>query len=165
MKFREIVSKDIQLKGRCKIIVEENGITSIHYDDQNMIVNVAKKILAHLLAEAPSDYALATLELGTGGHAPGDILTPVDPELTDIALETSEFSKAISTFEYLPVSVDSTVKFTTVIERTEANGTGTVAYTEAGMFTTASDMFCRRTFPALVKTNNRKITIEWSIIF
>ena len=165
MKAIERISNYMQLRGYCKILVEEDGKTSVHFEDKNMIVNVAKKILAHLLAEAPSDYDLTILELGTGGHAPGDILTPVDPELTDTSLETSEFSKAISTFEYLPLGVDSTVKFTTVIERPESNGTGTVAYTETGMFTAAEDMFCRRTFPALVKTNNRKITIEWSIIF
>ena len=67
---------------------------------------------------------------------------------------------------YLPTPpAETSVKFTVVVEKAEGNGTGTVAYTEAGLFCSDSTMFARETFPAIVKNSTRRVTFEWSILF
>ena len=158
----------LTLKGSVKCWIEEDGVKTLHHEKSNLIVNGARKALAHLIAEAAAIYRIDYFKLGTGGHAPGDILTPVSPTITDSNLEELAFTKAIDHLNdiYLPTPpAETSVKFTVVVEKAEGNGTGTVAYTEAGLFCSDSTMFARETFPAIVKNSTRRVTFEWSILF
>ena len=140
----------------------------ICHEKTNLIVNLARKALAHLVAEGEGVYVVNTFKLGTQGHSGTDILTPVDPTVTDTGLiDGAPFSKAITTLEYLPVGNETSVKFTIPVEKAEANGGGggSVAYTEAGLFSTNGNLFARETFPAIVKNANRKVTFEWTLLF
>lgn len=165
------IEDTITLRGSVKCYVEENGVTTLLHEKSNLIVNGARKALAHLIADisgVQTLYRIDYFKLGTGGHAPGDILTPVSPTITDTALEELAFSKIIDHNDdtYLPTPPDETsVKFTVVVEKAEGNGSGTVAYTEAGLFCNNGTMFARETFPAIVKNSTRRITFEWSILF
>lgn len=143
-----------------------DGDGNIIVDKKNMIVNGSRSALAHLIAEAQVSEAITTIEIGTEGHEPGDPYTPVSPTISDTALEdVSPFSKALEFFTYLPIGVETSVMFTFNIEKAEGNGSGIVLYTEAGLFTSGDTMFARNTFPAIVKTADRKIVFEWTIVF
>ncbi len=137
-----------------------------------MIVDDGRKVLTHLLAEADAGYKVSKIVLGTKGHdlLTGNILNPIPPQLTDHALvdTTDVFARDIDiNFQYQGVSPqDSSVMFSAVMEKTDANGsTGTTAYTEAGLLTANNTLFARETFPAIVKNANRKITFQWVILF
>ena len=98
------------------------------------------------------------------------ILTPIAPVVSDTGLidTTNVFSKPISTnFAYQGTApVDNSIQFQIVLEKSEGNGTtGTIAYTEAGLFTANGSLFARETFPAIVKNANRRITFQWIILF
>lgn len=158
----------LTLKGSVKCWIEENGIKTLHHEKSNLIVNGARKALAHLIAERPETYRVDYFKLGTGGHAPGDILTPVSPTVTDTGLEELAYTKSIDHAGdvYLPTPpAETSVKFVVVLEKAEGNGSGTVAYCEAGLFCNNGTLFARETFPAIVKNSTRRITFEWSILF
>lgn len=67
--------------------------------------------------------------------------------------------------QFLPLGNETSVQFTTQMTKNEGNGTGLVTYTEAGLFTENGTMFARKTFPALIKSNDRQITFIWTILF
>jgi hypothetical protein len=156
----------VGIRGSVKCFIEEDGVKTLHHEKSNLIVNGARKALAHLVAEATATYKISQFQLGIAGHSGTDILTPVSPTINDVALNSSAFSKAITVFEYLPSGAETSVKFTVVIDKAEANGSGVVAYTEAGLFCADNvTMFARETFPAIVKNANRRVSFEWSILF
>jgi hypothetical protein len=161
-------TETLTLKGNVKCWIEEEGVVTLHHEKSNLIVNGARKALAHLIAEANAIYRIDTFKLGTGGHLPGDILTPVSPTITDTDLEELQFTKAIDHLQdtYLPTPpAETSVKFTVVVEKAEGNGSGTVAYTEAGLYCQNGTLFARETFPAIVKNSTRRVVFEWSILF
>lgn len=155
--------------GRVKAVIEEDGVEWVAHEQHNLIVNLARPAMAALIAEADTDYVVDTFKIGTKGHdlgPPEDTMSPVAPTVTDTDLiDTSPFSKSIASFSYLPVGTPTSVQFVTVLEKAEANGSGSVTYTEAGLFMNGGDMFARETFKALVKNSSRKITFYWSILY
>ncbi|MFA5071309.1 MAG: hypothetical protein WC511_02950 [Candidatus Pacearchaeota archaeon] len=162
------IDDKILVRGSVKCFVEENGVVTLHHEKHNLIVNGARKALAHLIGEALTAYRVDMFKLGTGGHLPGDILTPVSPTITDTDLEEPFFSKALDhgSDVYNPASPNETsITFTVAIEKYEGNGTGIVPYTEAGLVTQNGTLFARETFPAIVKNSSRKVTFQWSILF
>lgn len=162
------LTDNFQLKGSVKCFVEEDGVVTLHHEKHNLIVNGARKALAHLIGEASSIYRVDTFKLGTGGHMPGDILTPISPTVTDTDLELPAFTKAIDhgADTYLPTPpAETSIMFTVAIEKYEGNGSGIVAYTEAGLATANGTLFARETFPAIVKNSSRRVTFQWSILF
>lgn len=161
----EFADENREVRGHVRVLIEENGKTWFHHAKHNLIVNTARKTMAHLVAEGGSTYVISTMHWGTKGHSGTDILTPITPTITDTGLIEDVYQKAIGSFEYLPVGVETSVKFTTVLEKTEGNGTGTVAYTEAGMFSANATMFARETFPAIIKNASRRIIFEWTFLF
>lgn len=159
-------------KGKVRVSVEEDGKEEVVWEDPNLIVDLGRKVLTHLLAEADQNYMVSSISLGTKGHdlTTGDILAPVAPTISDIGLidTVDMFSKAISTnFAYQGTApADNSIQFQIILEKSEGNGTtGTIAYTEAGLFTNNGSLFARETFPAIVKNANRRITFQWIILF
>jgi len=138
----------------------------LHNSEENLIVTLARKAMTHLVAEGDTDYQITEFQAGTGGHAPGDPLTPVDPVVGDTGLETSFWSKAITLPPvYAPVGEESNVKLTVVMDTSEGNDVTPVQYTEAGLFSDNGNLFARQTFPAVVKIDTRRITFEWTLYF
>lgn len=160
------VNNDVVVRGNVKITVQDDVRGEfVHFDAHNIIVYGARKVMSHLLAEAPNANVINKLQLGTGGHGV-DILTPVAPSRSDITLEEPIVSvQPPSGVVFQPVGDENEVKFAFVLGKEAGNGTGAVAYTEAGLFTSANVMFARETFPALIKNSTRQITFEWTIVF
>lgn len=146
-------------------IIEEDGLVVYKSQEHNTIVNLARGSMAHAIAESTGVASISHFKLGTGGHAPGDILINVPPLDTDTDLETSEYSQVIGANYAFSLS-DTTVTFQITIEKVDANVGGAYAYNEAGLFTNAGTvLFSRDTFPAMIKTPSRKFYFEWAIIF
>lgn len=164
--FRDGIQKP---KGRVKIFIEEDGEEYLAHEGDNLIVKLARPAMAKLIAEADSNYKVVTFKIGIKGHdlgPPEDITTPIAPSTTDTDLiDTSPFSKAIASYSYLPALDPTSVQFVTVLEKAEANGSGSVNYTEAGLFMFNGEMYARETFPAIVKNSTRKVTFYWQILF
>lgn len=174
----------LKMRGHVRILVddEEKG-SYVHFDDHNIIVNGAKTVMAAMIAKGDSSYKISGLELGIG-HQGGDILNPSAPQASDTALGNSvangdvPYTWVAVGDNYYPKSLVpgvNTAKFTFVLAKTNGNGptngSGVVAYTEAGLWAVAAPtesgatLFALETFPALIKNNSRQITFEWSIIF
>lgn len=167
--LHKIYDEACRPKGSVRVVIEEDGVERIAHEKHNLIVNSARPAQAHLLAEADSNYQVTVFKIGTKGHdlgPPEDTNSPIAPTMTDTSLiDTSPFSKAIGSFSYLPVVDPTSVQFVTSIEKTEANGSGSVIYTEAGLFLSNGDMFARETFKGITKTASRKVTFYWSILY
>lgn len=153
------------VRGHVRAFIDDGESVRLHHAKHNLVVNRGRRILAHLLATGSANYAIATMHWGIGGHASGDILTPIPPTVADTALEIDMFTKAVNGYSFYPEGEETTVMFTTVLEKTQGNGDGVVPYTEAGMFTAAGEMFARETFPAIVKTPKFRIIFEWTFLF
>lgn len=167
--LHKIYDESCRPVGSVRAVIEEDGRSWVAHEKHNLIVNDARPAQAHLLAEADSDYQATIFKIGTKGHdlgPPEDTDSPIAPTMTDSSLiDTSPFSKAIGSFSYLPVVNPTSVQFVTSIEKTEANGAGSVIYTEAGLFLTNGDMFARETFKGITKTASRKVTFYWQILY
>lgn len=158
-------SDNTNIRGHVRAFIDDGVSVRLHHAKHNLVVNQGRKVLAHLLAQGVSSYSIATMHWGTGGHLGTDILTPVPPTVADTGLVEDVFTKAIERYDFFPENEETTVMFTTVLEKTQGNGSGTIAYTEAGMFTAGGLMFARETFPAIVKTAKYRIIFEWTFLF
>ncbi|QJT70949.1 hypothetical protein GR7B_00151 [Vibrio phage vB_VcorM_GR7B] len=171
MELGEDIKNFIELRGSVECIVEENGIEWVAHHKPNLIVKLGAKALAHLLAEGDATYAISKFRIGTQGHNGTDITSPVAPTVDDTDLNdtTNFFEKNFvkpDDLTYLPSTDETQIQFTLVVEKTEGNpGSGSRAYTEAGLYSANGNLFARETFPAVVKTDQRKITFRWTILF
>lgn len=170
LNIKRVIKDNFQKpRGSVRAVIEENGIEWVAHEQSNLIVNLARPAMAALLAEADTDYVVNTFKIGTQGHTlgpPEDILTPISPTVTDTSLiDGSPFSKSISSFSYLPGGNPTSVQFVSVLEKAEANGSGSVTYTEAGLFMDGGNMFARETFAAIVKNSARKVTFYWKVLY
>lgn len=167
-------------RGQVEAYIEEDGVLKLAHYKPNLVVKLGAKALAHLLASADGAYSINSFKFGTKGHnlTTGDILTPVAPLETDTTLKdttSAVFSKNFQLsvdpkdYSYQPPSIETQVQYTLVMDKSEGNNSVNpatpVAYTEAGMFCTNGSMFCRESFPALIKTNQRKLILRWTIVF
>lgn len=167
--LHQICDESCRPRGSVRVVIEEDGRSWVDHEKHNLIVNLARPAQAHLLAEADSDYMATTFKIGTKGHnlgPPEDTDSPVAPTMTDTSLiDTSPFSKALASYTYLPVGDPTSVQFMVSLEKAEANGSGSVIYTEAGLFLSNGDMFARETFKGITKTSARKVTFYWQILY
>ena len=165
----QVTEQGIALRGRVKVVVEENGVETIHHIKDNIIVNIARECLCHLITAPQTNRHITKVYFGTQGHTGQDILNPKAPLITDSKLtDTAPFIKNISGFNLMPESGTKTsVDFNITLEKAEGNTTGAngKAYTEAALYTAGGHIFARETFPAIVKTESRRITFVWSILF
>lgn len=179
-----IINNSISLRGIVKVVVEElddqgNVISTLMHHKNNLVVDLGKELLCHLITAPQTNAHITTLKLGTKGHdlsnnTPQATLIPIAPKPTDASLidNTDTFTKDFDGFTLYPTDDTKTeVQFSCVLEANEGNGTDpnvaqqAKSYTEAGMYSKGGVLFARETFPALVKTMNRRITFTWSILF
>ena len=150
-------------KGRVQIFIEEFGKSFLHWKDSNLVVNESRRILAHLVRNADTNFRVFQLRLGVGGHVSGDILNPLPPTIGDVNLNSTFFNKNPQTVDF--IENQTGLRFTFKLGNNEGNGAGVVAYTEAGLFTANGLMFARETFEGLVKKDTRAIVFVWEILF
>jgi len=121
---------------------------------RNMIVNGGYDVLGKMMLGTATDFnQISDIGVGTGGHEPGDITTPVDPLITDTVLEEELARTAVSQ----RIQEDQAVQFRCIFADDEANDD----ITEAGLFSLDGVMFARVTFPAVHKDSGWFLVVTW----
>jgi len=165
-----ILAEDPSVRGWVRASWEDmlTGEIGTYHDKKNLVVNGGRDALANLLLAPQTTRHLTTFKIGTKGHSGTDTLTPVAPTVTDAALiDTAPYSQTITPITQPTTGLKNEVLSTIILEPGVANAANgnPVVYTEAGLFLSDGTMFSRETFVALVKTNTRRVTFQWSILF
>jgi hypothetical protein len=120
------------------------------FEDRNLIVNVARTTMAHLIAGDVTNHSMQSIAFGTNGNTP----TVDDTEITN------PFIKDLGGVTYPDIGQ---ARFAWSLSTSEANGK---AIMEFGMLTADGKLFCRRTRTTPI---NKEIDISlegtWTIIF
>jgi hypothetical protein len=120
------------------------------FEDDNLIVNLARVSMAHLIAGDVANRSMLSIAFGTNGTTP----TVGDTEITN------PYIKNLGAVTYPQVGQ---VRFAWSLTTSEANGK---AIMEFGMLTADGKLFCRRTRTIPI---NKEIDISlegtWTIIF
>lgn len=100
----------------------------------------------------------AYVAFGTGGHAPGDVFSPIPPSPSDTALEAEVIRKPITgmTLSGLTVTV------TGALDNAEANG---YVITEVGVLDASGKLLGRQTFKGIGKEATVKLEEEIQFLF
>lgn len=117
-------------------------------EGKNLIVNLGLDAMAAAIGGVV-DQVITSFGAGASGTSP----TSADTSLT------APFTKAIDTVTYPSTGI---VVFTFSMANGEGNG---ATYQEWGLFTTAGDLFSRKTSTAIAKSSAIRIEGEWTISF
>ena len=146
--------EEVRLRGILKVNVYkgegENRKLIETFEDDNLIVNLARTTMAHLIAGDVTNRSMKSISFGTNGTAP-----TVDD--TDI---TNPFTKNLGGITYPDMGQ---VRFAWSLTTAEANG---LAIMEFGMLTADGKLFCRRTRTVPInKQSDISLDGTWTIIF
>jgi hypothetical protein len=120
------------------------------FEDDNLIVNLARTSMAHLIAGDVENRSMKTIAFGTNGNAP----TIGDTEITN------SYTKNVGSITYPAVGQ---VRFAWNLTTAEANGK---AIMEFGLLTADGKLFCRRIRATPInKENDISLEGTWTIIF
>jgi hypothetical protein len=120
------------------------------FEDRNLIVNLARVSMAHLIAGDVAQRSMLSIAFGTNGNAP-----TVDD--TDI---TNPYIKNLGSVVYPKIGQ---VRFAWNLTTSEANGK---AIMEFGLLTADGNLFCRRTRTTPInKESDISLEGTWTIIF
>jgi len=144
-----IIKDDATLRGMFEVRVYRNGTLVEGYQDNNMILNMAKDALARLIAGAGAGKVVTQIGFGTNGAGP----SPDDTALT------TPFAKAVSGITY---PVPGQVKFSWNLATTEANG---MVIKEFGLICSDATLFARKTRGGIEKAADISLDGSWTIIF
>lgn len=142
-------TEDATIHGDFHLVIKKNGVVIEEYADHNMIMNVAKDAMAHLIGGAGSGKTITRIGFGTSGGGP----SPSDLALTD------SFSKNMGSVSYPAVGQAS---FNWSLGTTEANGK---TIREFGLICGDSTLFARKTRGAIDKQDDISLDGSWTIIF
>lgn len=140
---------DTPLRGNFRLVVKKNGKVIEEYEDHNMIMNVAKTAMAHLIGGAGSGKTIAKIGFGTNGNGP----SPADTGLT------GSYSKNVANVSY---PATGQVQFNWLLATTEANG---MSIKEFGLICGDTTLFARKTRGAIEKQDDISLDGSWTIIF
>lgn len=137
------------IRGDFRLVVKRNGEVIEEYEDHNMIMNVAKDAMAHLIGGAGSGKTITRIGFGTDGNGPSP---------TDTAL-TGSYSKNVTNATY---PATGQVSFNWSLGTGEANGT---SIREFGLICGDGTLFARKTRGAIEKQSDISLDGSWTIIF
>jgi hypothetical protein len=119
-------------------------------EDHNLIVNLARVSMAHLIAGDVAKRSMLSIAFGTNGNTP----TVDDTAITD------PFVKGLGVVTYPQVGQ---VRFAWNLTTSEANE---MAIMEFGLLTADGNLFCRRTRTTPInKESDISLEGTWTIIF
>jgi len=144
-----IQTDTIAMRGTLRLKVIKNGVVIEEYEDSNMIMNVAKDAMAHLIGGAGSGKTITKIGFGTNGNGP----SPADTGLT------SSYSKNVASVSY---PATGQVQFNWLLATTEANG---MSIKEFGLICGDTTLFARKTRGAIEKQDDISLDGSWTIIF
>lgn len=140
----------VRVCGIFEMKVFKSGKLLEEFSDNNLIVNIAKEQMAHLVAGDVSGRFITSIAFGTSN---------VDPEVTNTEL-TGQWSKTIQGHSF-PVS--GRVRFDWQLGTTENNG---MAIREFGLLTKDGKLFARKTRTNPInKESDISVEGSWTIIF
>ena len=174
------------LEGHTRITIFEDGKEPfVHFDKHNIIVNNARKVMAHLIGDcAGGAYSCINRFLLGGDNTltSAQLLSPTVPVVTDTAIkyvtnlftrnstDTGAGSVALMSASYPDSPSEVSCLFSIIIQKTEGNIMDPVptVYTAAGLVAvdtagSAPLLFASQTFPVITKTPQREILFEWEI--
>jgi len=131
--------------------------------ESNLVVTKARYILRDLMFEANEDIIISKIKFGDKGCSEEDNILPIPPMLTDIGLNANEniYEKVVNK----SILDANKIVYSVILEKDEANIGGSFSITEAGLFNNRGEMFARKTFPVVSKTQDRAYEFEWTILF
>lgn len=143
------MTENLKLKGIFTLNIFENDSLREAFVDNNLVVNVGRESLAHLLAGDGVDKQITKIQFGTSGAAK----TVDDTEITD------PFTKAIGVVEYPEIN---SVLFNFTLLVSEDNG---ASIQEFGLVSEDLTLFARITRATIEKTDTLRLEGTWKIIF
>jgi hypothetical protein len=174
------------MQGAFRAWVRENDEPwGIHFEKKNVIVNSARKIMAHLIGDCGGVYECINMfKLGGDNSLTStELLAPQTPTPTDTDLvyTANEFTRLntdtgtggvdLFNVSYPNAPSETSVLFTIDIEKSEANilDPDPTVYVAAGLLSDVVGegilLFASQTFPVMTKTPSRAFRFEWEIRF
>jgi hypothetical protein len=146
----EKYSEKVPLRGVFEMKVYKSGKLIEEVSDDNLIVNIAREQMAHLVAGETTGRYIASIAFGTNN---------ADPELTDTVI-TGQWSKAVLGHSFPETG---RVRFDWQLGVAENNG---MAIREFGLLTADGQLFARKTrVNPINKESDISVEGSWTIIF
>ena len=179
----------IKVYGLFKIESFKQGKLIDTIEQKNLIMDLARNQFAKFCGGIVTD-PINKLVLGTQGHVGSDTDTPKTSTEGFISSRTNLFSEVSGTnhvnfenFSFTPngisgstvtctdgvstaniSSLNNIATFIVDIPENVGNGTGSITFTEAALYT-GTNIFSMRTFKGRLKDNSIALRITWKIIF
>lgn len=146
------------LKGRLKIVIKEDDKETVHFEDDNLIVNTGKQIVLASLYPSSLADSLQYGKVGTGGasDAGGLFLKTPTVDMTDLYQPVANMGIGKIAQNLLVPNIT----LVGVLDNTQGNG---LYINEAGFFSGTGYMFNIKTFPRIYKTRQFSLNFEWVI--
>jgi len=146
----EKINETVLLRGVFEMRVYKAGKLMEEITDNNLIVNIAREQMAHLVAGETSERHITSIAFGTNN---------VDPEPGDTVI-TGQFVKPLLGYSF---PANGRVRFDWILGVTENNG---MAIREFGLLTADERLFARKTRTNPInKESDISIEGNWTIIF
>lgn len=185
VKFRDSEKNDF-IEGMFAAYIIEDGEKQLVHKKNNLIVNGARKVMAHMIGdcETNSDYlCIDQFRLGGNNSLTNEqLLSPPAPERsdTDIVYDENLFIRergdedtegdSLFSIAYPDSPNETSVTFSIRMMRSEGNilHPDATPYNAAGLFsknqnTDAVLLFASQTMPVMAKTSSREFVFEWTI--
>jgi len=139
------------------VTVDEHGNVRDTVSGANIVVNLGRSSLAHLLAGDSSDnHKIVAMVFGDGS-------TP--PAITDTGLSGSTIIQKDTSYDFPDGATGLKVRFTAVVGSAEGNGAGSQIYREAALVKGNGDIFSRKVSGSITKDNTVVLTALYTFIF
>ena len=138
-------------EGIFRLDIFRKGELIEQYEDNNLVVDVSKQQLAHLVGGDVTSRSITKIGFGTGGTA---------PVVGNTGLTAGFYSKALGTVSY---PATNAVQFAFSLGTTEANG---LAIIEFGLFCANDVLFARKTRSgSILKDTDLTLSGSWRLNF
>ena len=146
-------------------VSDDGKRTSVLFED-NLVVSRARQILRDLMFSGSTDYIISKIKFGDKGQTGTDYINPNPPKLSDTSLYETDISLIYEKSTSKETLDSNKIVYSVRLNKNEANlNGGRFPITEAGLFNNRNEMFARKTFPVITKTEDRIYDFEWTIIF
>jgi len=141
-----------------------------YVEGHNIVVNDGRESLARLVGNSGAANGVTTwypdtMKFGKGGHNPLNQLEMVTVSVTDTDLYDGGASWPDKSVTVTFPSVRK-VSFEATVDVGEGNGTGTLEYSEAGLYyDSGAVLWAHKAFGYIVKNNTIKLVATWTFTF